>query len=502
MTRWLKIVPALAVAALLVLAAACNGNDDTPDTPPPETPTPTPTAEPTPTSEVPPCLEDDDFVETGPIGTFGEFDGDARLVDALRWEPHDGCERLVIDLADADGEPADRTGVVDAEFLRHLGVVRVHLDEDFLLRPLDHEATGQLFEGELAHAAYTVWSLAGTAYVDVHLADAALARVLVLESPARVVVDLQPGGEAVPPPPAADDNIVLMEPRPGDAEYPLLVTGYARTFEGSVLARIRTNAEPDVDANTTAAAWEETWGEFSLEITTGPVGEAELFVGELSEVRGIEEGVFIDLVLDLPAGFSVLPCSDPLVPVDKERRLPSDCAPPDLVAIDADFALGEELLRSEAARAVEQMLSDAASAGHTLVVRSGYRSFETQRQTFNYWVEQLGEEEAQRVSARPGHSEHQLGTAADITGPEVDWELDQAFAETPGGRWLRDNAWRYGFVLSYPENAEAVTGYIFEPWHYRYVGVDHAQAIVEGDYIPGQYLLDRWLEEEALTSGS
>jgi len=114
--------------------------------------------------------------------------------------------------------------------------------------------------------------------------------------------------------------------------------------------------------------------------------------------------------------------------------------------------------------------------GDDIYVRSAYRSYAEQERTFAYWVDVLGEAEARRVSAEPGHSEHQLGTAADLTTADVGYDLTEAFAETPAGRWLAENAYRYGFALSYPVGAEPVTGYAYEPWHYRYIGPDQAAA--------------------------
>jgi zinc D-Ala-D-Ala carboxypeptidase len=165
-----------------------------------------------------------------------------------------------------------------------------------------------------------------------------------------------------------------------------------------------------------------------------------------------------------------------LIPVDKQRGLPPDYVPPDLAALGAAYlAPGSGgSLRAEAKAALEQMLSAAFASGHDIYARSAYRSYAEQERTFAYWVSVLGETEARRVSAEPGHSEHQLGTTADLTTAEVGYDLTEAFADTPAGRWLADNGHSYGFALSYPAGAEATTGYAFEPWHYRYIGLEHA----------------------------
>ena len=180
-----------------------------------------------------------------------------------------------------------------------------------------------------------------------------------------------------------------------------------------------------------------------------------------------------------------------LTVVDKQRGLPADYVPPDLAALDAGLAapgFGGLLLRAEAAGALSRMLSAATAAGHDIRVRSAYRSYGEQERTFAYWVSVLGETEARRVSAEAGHSEHQLGTAADLTTADVGYDLSEAFGDAPAGRWLADNSHTYGFALSYPAGAEPVSGYAYEPWHFRYVGPDHAAAWKTSGFTLVEYL--------------
>ncbi|SHK24409.1 LD-carboxypeptidase LdcB, LAS superfamily [Anaerobranca californiensis DSM 14826] len=144
-------------------------------------------------------------------------------------------------------------------------------------------------------------------------------------------------------------------------------------------------------------------------------------------------------------------------------------------------------LRKEAAYYLEKMWEDAKEQGITLYVASAFRDYETQKQIYNNHVLKYGEEMANRVSAKPGTSEHQLGTTVDfVDRPEG--TLSQSFANTPAGKWLMENAYKYGFVLSYPEGKESITGYIFEPWHYRYIGVDKAKAWKESGLTLNQFL--------------
>lgn len=170
---------------------------------------------------------------------------------------------------------------------------------------------------------------------------------------------------------------------------------------------------------------------------------------------------------------------DLLTIVDKDHGLPLTYVPPNLVEILPEWeapGFPSQLLREEAADALVAMLQAARAGGHELRVRSAYRSYEEQAVTFQYWVDQLGEEEARRVSAPPGHSEHQLGTAVDLTSASVGWQLVQPFGQTPEGQWLAAHAHEYGFVLSYPQGAEETTGYAYEPWHFRYIGRDEAES--------------------------
>jgi D-alanyl-D-alanine carboxypeptidase len=177
--------------------------------------------------------------------------------------------------------------------------------------------------------------------------------------------------------------------------------------------------------------------------------------------------------------------------VDREHPLDPEFVPEGLVPIPArwNFDGRDVRLIEDAAEALDQMLVAAEEAGHEILVRSAYRSYATQQATFDFWVQQLGLERARRESAEAGLSEHQLGTTADLTAASVGWELIPAFGETAEGRWLRANAARYGFALSYPEEGEPVTGYIFEPWHYRYIGRDAAAAFEESGLILVQWLL-------------
>lgn len=128
-------------------------------------------------------------------------------------------------------------------------------------------------------------------------------------------------------------------------------------------------------------------------------------------------------------------------------------------------------LLSECQKAFSEMQSAAAKEGLNIWNASGFRSYELQQSLYNRYCDRDGKEAADRYSARPGHSEHQSGLAIDLN------EITNAFKNTKEGRWVAENCHKYGFILRYPEGKEAQTGYMYEPWHIRYVGVNMATKI-------------------------
>lgn len=176
--------------------------------------------------------------------------------------------------------------------------------------------------------------------------------------------------------------------------------------------------------------------------------------------------------------------------VDKQHALPADYVPLNLTPVPAAYVAPgySATMNATALEAMQQMLDGAQAQGYDMRVVSGYRSYADQQYTYNYWVQQLGQEEADRVSARPGHSEHQLGTTADLGSAAFGWDLREDFGATPEGHWLDANGATYGFVVSYPQGKEATTGYAYEPWHLRYVGPDVAAAYEASGLTLNQYL--------------
>ncbi len=178
--------------------------------------------------------------------------------------------------------------------------------------------------------------------------------------------------------------------------------------------------------------------------------------------------------------------ADLLVLVDKAHPLPDGYVPPDLVSLN-DYRLNvsrEDLsLRRSIMPAVLAMAAAAQKDGAPLLFSSSYRSYQYQADVYDRAVKQDGQEQADRESARPGMSQHQLGTVIDFGS------ITDAIAGTKQGKWLQAHAEEYGFSLSYPDGYEAVTGYMHESWHYRYI--TRAAAALQKQFFDDiqQYLL-------------
>ena len=163
--------------------------------------------------------------------------------------------------------------------------------------------------------------------------------------------------------------------------------------------------------------------------------------------------------------------------VNGQRPLPVGYVPADLVTpnVPIDPQTDSAQLSAPVAAAFEAMVADAAIAGVRLQLNSGYRSQEKQQELYDRSVEDYGEEVARQRVALPGTSEHQTGLSLDVG--EVGLPLDQVFGDTTASQWVQDNAHRFGFIVRYPPDKAAVTGYADEPWHLRYVGTDLASTL-------------------------
>lgn len=158
----------------------------------------------------------------------------------------------------------------------------------------------------------------------------------------------------------------------------------------------------------------------------------------------------------------------PFFLIDKKHSVSAGYKPANLIHLESNqyYKVNKNSLNLKKAAydALGIMAQAAKKDGVTLTVSSTYRSYEYQKNLFDYWVKVDGLEEAERESARPGTSQHQLGYALDFA------PVDDAFADTPEGAWVYKNAADYGWSLSFPKNYEDITGYRWESWHFRYIG--------------------------------
>lgn len=158
---------------------------------------------------------------------------------------------------------------------------------------------------------------------------------------------------------------------------------------------------------------------------------------------------------------------DGILIVNKTYSLPSDYAPG---------------VSTIAQNAFDEMAAAAAQDGITLFVNSSYRSYQDQESLYNSYAAERGTEAADEVSSRPGHSEHQTGLTFDVNTTE------DSFAGTPEANWLAEHCAEYGFIIRYPEGKEDKTGYVYEPWHIRYLGKEKAEAVTKSGLCLEEYL--------------
>lgn len=178
--------------------------------------------------------------------------------------------------------------------------------------------------------------------------------------------------------------------------------------------------------------------------------------------------------------------------VNKYYKLDKDYEPEDLTVINSKFASGTQKLRKEAADKFEEMASDMLKENLKIYAGSTYRSYSYQEGLYNRYVKKDGFKEAETYSARAGYSEHQLGLAVDIVNGKWNYlsENDKEYT------WLINNSYKYGFILRYPHESEYITGYVFEDWHFRYLGIDLATKVYESKLTYDEYIARGMLKEK------
>ncbi len=178
--------------------------------------------------------------------------------------------------------------------------------------------------------------------------------------------------------------------------------------------------------------------------------------------------------------------SDFAILVNKQNSLNKDYSPKTVVPNVSSNS--NVPVRYDIVDAVEKLFNDSKKAGLNLILVSGYRSYETQSSIYNNNLKNKGEVWTSQFSAKPGQSEHQTGLALDISSVSQGGGLYQSFGETEEGKWLKENCSNYGFILRFLEGKEDITGYTYEPWHFRYVGVEVAKYIMDNNLTFEEYL--------------
>jgi zinc D-Ala-D-Ala carboxypeptidase len=204
------------------------------------------------------------------------------------------------------------------------------------------------------------------------------------------------------------------------------------------------------------------------------------------------ESIFFNEIKEVDGKNVIQNSTNVMAMVNKEFYLPADYIPADLVRPNVEFSFGDEeieksLMRKEAAEALEKMFSTGAENGIELYAVSGYRSYTRQKTLFDAEINRVGIEKAEQAVAIPGASEHQSGLAMDISSRSNKFYLNEGFANTTEGKWLKGNAHRFGFILRYPKEKVDITNYMYEPWHFRYVGVKAATIMYEHNWTLEEY---------------
>ena len=223
----------------------------------------------------------------------------------------------------------------------------------------------------------------------------------------------------------------------------------------------------------------ETSADSEIEARNEAANPSVASVNELGNITALSEGsctvkvtsaqnpeVFAEVEVTVTAGAQIT-YIDGILVVNKTYALPAGYNPG---------------VNSEAQTAFDRMQSDAAAEDINIYISSGFRSYDYQAGLYQRYVDKDGKAEADRYSARAGHSEHQTGLAFDLNS------IDDSFADTKEGKWVSRNCHRYGFIIRYPADKEDITGYKWEPWHIRYLGEETAQAVYDSGLCLEEYL--------------
>ena len=170
--------------------------------------------------------------------------------------------------------------------------------------------------------------------------------------------------------------------------------------------------------------------------------------------------------------------------INKNNKLNKNYIPNDLELIDIKYSCEDKKLRKKAKNAFEKMAINAKKEGFNIIIVSAFRSYDYQEKLYNNYVNELGHFRANIASAKPGHSEHQTGLSIDVANSTLDYDN---FENTKEFNWMINNAHKYGFILRYPKAKYHITGFKYEPWHYRYVGIKLASYIYKNNITLEEY---------------
>ena len=288
------------------------------------------------------------------------------------------------------------------------------------------------------------------------------------------------------------ENTEKIETEPSDKQSTAMITTVGETTESETSATETTFTETKAAETTDSITSAETTAEITAETS------AEIIVTSDVETEALTTTQ--EIVVTASAETTALPVGQEsdedwaVYVIGNNNPLPDNYVP------QTKSIAGERLLDIRCADYAIQMLNDARNQGVGLFVTSSYRSIETQRINLENYTNRLinkgysvedATAKAQSEIALPGHSEHNAGLAMDIVSDDY-WsyhsDLEQSFDQLPQYDWLIENSWKYGFILSYPKGKEDITGFIYEPWHYRFVGHKHAEKIHEIYESTGEFL--------------
>lgn len=218
---------------------------------------------------------------------------------------------------------------------------------------------------------------------------------------------------------------------------------------------------------------------FFKDYTSAPDGQTkpadQSKIDETTKANDTEENDFDKQQFSTSSPSSLWVIANKQNPLQPKNYAPADLATPNVpLRVPGNDTMQ---LRKAAAATLESLFAGAKRAGYDLMLSSGYRSYDYQINLYGSYVKSSGTAAADKYSARPGYSEHQTGLAADVEATSRKCEISQCFGDMPEGKWLAANAYKFGFIIRYPKDKAKTTGYEYEPWHVRYVGLGLANEM-------------------------